>query len=80
MMCMAPISDDPEDSRPVFTRCSELFEEMQLDKYSGDAFTILSMGMSNDFEVAIECGANIVRVGTALFGEQTVSKEAPAEA
>jgi pyridoxal phosphate enzyme (YggS family) len=80
MMCMASISDDPEDSRPVFTRCSELFEEMQLDKYSGDAFTILSMGMSNDFEVAIECGANIVRVGTALFGEQTVSKEAPAEA
>ena len=80
MMCMAPIGDDPEDSRPVFTRCSELFEEMQLDKYSGDAFTILSMGMSNDFEVAIECGANIVRVGTALFGEQTVSKEAPAEA
>ena len=80
MMCMAPISDDPEDSRPVFTRCSELFEEMQLDKYSGDAFTILSMGMSNDFEVAIECGANIVRIGTALFGEQTVSKEAPAEA
>lgn len=80
MMCMAPLSEDPEDSRPVFTRCRELFEEMQLDKYSGDAFNILSMGMSNDFEVAIECGANIVRIGTALFGEHTVPKETPAKA
>ena len=69
MMCMAPASDDPEDSRPVFTRCQELFEEMKLDKYSGDAFNILSMGMSNDFDVAIECGANIVRVGSAIFGD-----------
>ncbi len=80
MMCMAPFSENPEDSRPIYVRCSELFEEMQLDKYSGDEFTILSMGMSNDFEVAIECGANIVRVGTALFGEQNVHKEATAEA
>ena len=69
MMCMAQASDDPEDSRPVFTRCQELFEEMKLDKHSGDAFNILSMGMSNDFEVAIECGANIVRVGSAIFGD-----------
>ena len=69
MMCMAQASDDPEDSRPVFTRCQELFEEMKLDKHSGDAFNILSMGMSNDFDVAIECGANIVRVGSAIFGD-----------
>lgn len=75
MMCMAPLSDEPEDSRPVFTRCSELFEESKLDKHSGGAFNILSMGMSNDFEIAIECGANIVRVGTALFGENNVPQE-----
>jgi len=67
MMCMAPAGEDPEESRPIFTRCQELFEEMKLDKHSGDAFNILSMGMSNDFEIAIECGANIVRVGSALF-------------
>jgi pyridoxal phosphate enzyme (YggS family) len=69
MMCMTPLAKDPEDSRPVFIRCYELFDEMQLSKNSGDSFNILSMGMSNDFEVAIECGANIIRVGTALFGE-----------
>ncbi len=72
MMCMAPAGEDPEESRPIFTRCQELFEEMKLDKHSGDAFNILSMGMSNDFEIAIECGANIIRVGSALFGENLV--------
>ena len=69
MMCMAPASADPEDSRPVFERCNELFVEMQTNPHCGEAFNILSMGMSNDFEVAIECGANVVRVGSALFGE-----------
>ncbi|MBC8310395.1 MAG: YggS family pyridoxal phosphate-dependent enzyme [Planctomycetes bacterium] len=69
MMCMAPASEDPEDSREVFMRCSELFSEMRLSKHCGEMFNVLSMGMSNDFEIAIECGANIVRVGSALFGE-----------
>ena len=68
MMCMAPASENPEESRPVFQRCSELFDEMQLHPHCGDAFNVLSMGMSDDFEIAIECGANIVRVGSALFG------------
>ncbi|MEE2912950.1 MAG: YggS family pyridoxal phosphate-dependent enzyme [Planctomycetota bacterium] len=75
MMCMTPLADDPEDSRPVFTRCYELFEEMQLSSSGGNKFNILSMGMSNDFEVAIECGANIVRIGTALFGEGKEDKK-----
>jgi pyridoxal phosphate enzyme (YggS family) len=74
MMCMTPLETDPEQTRPVFTRCYELFEEMQLSKSSGSEFNILSMGMSNDFEIAIECGANIVRVGTALFGESVETK------
>jgi hypothetical protein len=68
MMCMAPASEQPEDSRPIFQRCHELFKEMQSDPHSGDLFNVLSMGMTNDYEVAIECGANIVRVGSALFG------------
>ncbi len=75
MMCMAPHSENPEDSRPIFTRCSELFEEMQSDPHCGESFNILSMGMSNDFEIAIECGANIVRVGSAIFGGNTVPEE-----
>jgi len=73
MMCMAPESDNPEDARPVFQRCSELFTEMQSHPHCGESFNILSMGMSNDFEVAIECGANIVRVGSALFGVPAVN-------
>jgi uncharacterized pyridoxal phosphate-containing UPF0001 family protein len=77
---MTPLSDNPEDSRPIFMRCFELFEEMKLDKNSGAEFNILSMGMSNDFEVAIECGANVIRVGTALFGENAVPQETPAKA
>ena len=68
MMCMAPPSENPEESRSVFQRCSELFTEMQSHPSCGESFNVLSMGMSSDFEVAIECGANIVRVGSALFG------------
>jgi PLP dependent protein len=71
MMCMAPASSDPEESRPVFERCNELFLEMQKSPHCGDAFNLLSMGMSNDFDVAIESGANIVRVGSALFSDES---------
>lgn len=70
LMTMAPHTDNPEDSRPHFRRLREIFEEMQLDGYGAGHFNIVSMGMSNDFEVAIEEGANVVRVGTALFGER----------
>ncbi|MBX3404336.1 MAG: YggS family pyridoxal phosphate-dependent enzyme [Phycisphaeraceae bacterium] len=69
LMTMAPLSANPEDSRPTFGRCRELFDEI---RESGDVpptFNILSMGMSGDFEIAIQEGANMVRVGTALFGE-----------
>jgi len=68
LMCMAPLSDDPETSRPVYTRCHELFSEIRSSLGPDERFDILSMGMSNDFEVAIECGSNMVRIGTAIFG------------
>jgi PLP dependent protein len=45
-----------------------LFEEIRAAGVAGERFDILSMGMSNDFEVAIECGSNMVRVGSAIFG------------
>lgn len=70
LMTMAPHTDNPEDTRPVFTRCRELFEEVRSSGVTGDQFNILSMGMTNDFEVAIEEGANIVRIGRAIFGEE----------
>ncbi len=69
LMCMAPFTDKPEDTRPVFARTHELFHEIRGEHIGGETFNILSMGMSNDFEIAIEEGANVVRIGRALFGE-----------
>ena len=69
LMTMAPDGASPQDSRPTFIRCRELFEEVQSEGMVDRAFNILSMGMSGDFEVAIEEGANLVRVGSAIFGE-----------
>ncbi|MDZ4831379.1 MAG: YggS family pyridoxal phosphate-dependent enzyme [Phycisphaerae bacterium] len=68
LMCMAPHSDDKTVLRGVFERTAELFQDIRRSSIGGDRFDILSMGMSNDFETAIECGANLVRIGTALFG------------
>lgn len=69
LMCMAAYSDNPQDSRDTFTRTAELFAEIKTLKFAGPHFNILSMGMTNDFEVAVEEGANLVRVGRAIFGE-----------
>ena len=68
LMTMAAVTDTPEQARPVFARCRELFEEIRKTGVSDGAFNLLSMGMSGDYEVAIEEGANIVRVGSAIFG------------
>ncbi|MHC5023818.1 MAG: YggS family pyridoxal phosphate-dependent enzyme [Planctomycetota bacterium] len=68
LMTMAPIVEDPADARPYFERTYELFDDIQRTIDGGERFDILSMGMSHDFEVAVECGANIVRVGTSIFG------------
>lgn len=74
LMTIAPDSENPEQSRPVFARCRELFEEVRSQGLVGKSFNILSMGMSNDYEVAIEEGANIVRVGSSIFGQPDVQK------
>lgn len=74
LMTMAPQNDNPGDSRPVFQRCRELFEEIRAGGACGPGFNLLSMGMSDDFETAIECGANIVRIGRAIFGEAVLSE------
>jgi hypothetical protein len=70
LMCMAPAVENPEDARNCFQQCHELFDDISKTGVAGDRFDILSMGMSDDFEVAVECGANIVRVGRAIFGEK----------
>lgn len=65
LMAFPPWDEDPEASRPVFAACRRLRDE--LAAATGAALPELSMGMTNDFEVAIEEGATMVRVGTALY-------------
>ena len=67
LMTMAPYDNEGEASRPVFAEAATLFEQLKKMLCSPAHFNQLSMGMSNDFEVAIEEGANVVRVGRALF-------------
>ncbi|MGA1266700.1 MAG: YggS family pyridoxal phosphate-dependent enzyme [Phycisphaerales bacterium] len=77
LMCMAPLQGGLDAARRTFDRCHELFQDCRQSGAGGDRFDILSMGMSGDFEVAIECGANMVRVGGAVIGPPQV--EEPAE-
>lgn len=81
LMTMAPYTDNPEDARPIFTRTKELFDETRDARPNGHHFNILSMGMSGDFAVAIEEGANLVRVGRQIFGEaEHPTEDDPVEA
>jgi PLP dependent protein len=68
LMTIPPLLDDPEAVRPYFRMLSELAGSIAREKISGVTMQELSMGMSGDFEVAIEEGATMVRVGTAIFG------------
>jgi hypothetical protein len=67
---MAPYSDDPEDARPCFRALRNLRDSLNEEFRSVLALKELSMGMSSDFEVAIEEGSTMVRIGTAIFGER----------
>jgi hypothetical protein len=75
LMTMAPYSDDPEHARPAFERLADLFHEIRRRGIGGATFNILSMGMSHDLEIAVECGANMVRVGSAVFGDRPAADE-----
>ncbi|HCJ79434.1 pyridoxal phosphate biosynthesis protein [Peptococcaceae bacterium SCADC1_2_3] len=66
LMAMAPQTDNPEETRPVFRKLRVLAENSSKNR-PGLALVYLSMGMSNDYEVAVEEGANIVRIGSAIF-------------
>lgn len=69
LMCMAPEFGDLEQTRPVFKEGRQLFEKLK-QRFPEGQVSILSMGMSHDFEIAIEEGATMVRVGTSIFGER----------
>ncbi|MGC8743561.1 MAG: YggS family pyridoxal phosphate-dependent enzyme [Verrucomicrobiia bacterium] len=70
LMTMAPFTDNPEDTRPVFRKLREL--KSRCEDILNQPLPHLSMGMSNDFEIAVEEGATLVRIGTAIFGERKV--------
>jgi len=70
LMLMPPFTPDPEDARPYFRRLRELRDELAGRGVPPGMLRELSMGMSHDFEVAVEEGATLVRVGTAIFGDR----------
>ena len=71
LMTMGPFSDDPDDSRPSFQQLADLARRITKEAIENVEMRHLSMGMSHDFEVAIEEGATIVRIGTSVFGERS---------
>lgn len=73
LMTMGPFSDEPEDSRPYFRTTKEIFDLIGNQGIEGVEMKYLSMGMSGSYRVAIEEGANLVRIGTGLFGERHYS-------
>ncbi len=70
LMSIVPYAEDLEEVRPYFQMAKKLFDQIKEKEIKGVDFQFLSMGMSNDFTVAIEEGSNIIRVGTAIFGER----------
>lgn len=70
LMTMGPLLSEPEDSRPYFQETKELFERIKGLNMPNVAMEYLSMGMTDSYRVAIEEGANIVRIGSKIFGER----------
>ena len=74
LMTIPPICENSEENREYFIKMYKLFVEISSKKIYNN-IEILSMGMSDDYETAIECGANMVRIGTALFGRRNYNKD-----
>jgi pyridoxal phosphate enzyme (YggS family) len=71
LMTVPPFTEDPESARPYFRQVHELRDRLAARNFPSASFDVLSMGMSHDFEVAIEEGSTCVRLGTAIFGTRT---------
>ena len=69
LMTITPLNDNPEASRPYFKTVFNLFKDLR-EKYKRDEFSVLSMGMSDDFKIAAQEGANMVRIGSSIFGKR----------
>ena len=75
LMRIAPFAENPEDVRVYFAQVKKLYDEYSSIEHKNLDFKYLSMGMSHDYEVAILEGSNLIRVGTAIFGERDYSKK-----
>lgn len=75
LMTVAPYSENPEDVRWIFKKMKEIYDNILKMKLKNTDMKYLSMGMTNDFEIAIEEGSNIVRIGTAIFGSRNYQEE-----
>lgn len=73
LMTIAPYVENPEENRPVFKKLRELSVDIKKKNMNNVYMDILSMGMTNDYQVAVEEGATMVRVGTGIFGERDYS-------
>ena len=74
-MCIAPFDENPDNVRKYFAELKKLYDDYKKIEHDNLDFKYLSMGMSHDYKVAIEEGSNLVRVGTAIFGERDYSKQ-----
>ena len=74
LMAIAPIVDEPEQARPYFARMKQLFDGLEENEQVSRQW--LSMGMSGDYQVAIEEGANLVRIGSSIFGQRDYGRNA----
>lgn len=74
LMAIAPFKEDPEEVRPYFRQMHDIFENLRKLDIENVEMRYLSMGMSNDFEIAIEEGSNMIRVGTSIFGARKANK------
>ena len=70
LMAIPPFESDPEESRKYFQKMNKLFIDIQAKKIDNNNICVLSMGMSDDFDIAVEEGATLVRVGSSLFGKR----------
>jgi pyridoxal phosphate enzyme (YggS family) len=70
LMTMGPFTGDPEEARPFFVKTKEIFQKLKEMNLPNVEMRYLSMGMSNSYRVALEEGANMVRIGTKIFGER----------
>jgi len=75
LMCIAPYEENVDDARPYFAAVKKIYDKYSEVKNEKVDFQYLSMGMTNDFQVAVEEGSNLIRVGTAIFGNRDYRKE-----